>query len=306
MPGTVRNITGKLAHLGDWSLGMRMRAFAVLLLFCSHGAFSHGVFAQTPVFDVHVHLREGEASLDEYRADVASAGLEVSGIGAMWFGGPYQAPQGAPDDVRARNDGLIALAKKHSEVLPIATVHPYDGQAALDELARVASEGVKVLKLHAHTQKFDVADPRVLTLVRKAGELDVVVLMDNANIVDGDSENLFNLAVRAPKTKFVFAHIGGLNFRFWNILPLARTAEGFSMDNVYFDISGTLLLAADSPIEEEFVWTLRNVGIDHVLVGSDYPQISLEQTLEAFERLDLTEEEKARIRQGNARELFGM
>jgi predicted TIM-barrel fold metal-dependent hydrolase len=162
-----------------------------------------------------------------------------------------------------------------------------------------------VLKLHAHTQKFDVADPRVLALVSKAGELGVIVLMDNANIVPGDSENLFNLAARASKTTFVFAHIGGLNFRFWNILPLARTADGFGMENVNFDISGTVLLAADSPIEEEFIWTLRNVGIEHVILGSDYPQMSLARTMEAFEKIDLTEEEKAKIRDGNARRLFG-
>lgn len=261
--------------------------------------------AQAPVFDVHVHLREGEASLQAYREDVSAAGLTLAGLGAMWFGGPYQAPQGAPADVRKRNDALIALAAQHADVVAVGTVHPYDGQAALDEVARIAARGVKVLKLHAHTQQFDVADPRVLALVRGAGELGVVVLMDNANILPGDSEKLFNLAVQAQKTKLIFAHMGGLNFRFWNILALARTADGFAMDNVYFDISGTILLAADSPIEEEFVWTLRNVGIDRVLLGSDYPQIPLARTLQALERLDLTDEEKAKVRAGNARGLFG-
>lgn len=278
---------------------MAMRLLAIVFLL-----FNHAAFAQTPVFDVHVHLREGEASLLEYKAGVGSAGIELAGIGAMWFGGPHQALQGEIDKIRTGNDGVIALAAEHPEVLPIATVHPYHGQAALEELARVAARGVKVLKLHAHTQKFDVSDPRVLALVRKAGELGVVVLMDNANILPGDSEKLFNLAAQAQGTQFVFAHIGGLNFRFWNILALARTADGFAMDNVNFDISGMALLAADSPIEEEFVWTLRNVGIDHVLLGSDHPQMTLAQTIEAFERLDLTAEEKAKIRSQNARRLF--
>jgi predicted TIM-barrel fold metal-dependent hydrolase len=145
----------------------------------------------------------------------------------------------------------------------------------------------------------------VLELVQHAGALGIVVLMDNANIIAGDSESLFNLAVSAPKTKFIFAHIGGLNFRFWNILAVARTAKDFFMDNIYFDISGTVVLAADSPIEEEFVWTLRNVGIDHALLGSDYPQFSLAQTLDALHRLDLDESEKAKIRYGNAQRLLG-
>jgi uncharacterized protein len=278
---------------------MKIPALAALLLFLSHPST-----AQDPTFDLHVHLRNGAESIDEYEAQVTSAKRQVTAFGGMWFGGPRQALQGDVEHTRAQNDALIALASKHPKMLPIATVHPYDGQAALDELRRVAGRGVKVLKLHAHTQKFDVADPRVLELVQQAGALGVVVLMDNANIIAGESEHLFNLAVRAPKTKFVFAHMGGLNFRFWNILALARTAKDFFMDNIYFDISGTVLLAVDSPIEQEFVWTLRNIGIDQVLLGSDYPQFSLAQTLDALERLDLDESEKARIRYTNARRLF--
>jgi predicted TIM-barrel fold metal-dependent hydrolase len=261
--------------------------------------------AGEPVFDVHVHLRDGETSLRAYQADIKAAGLELLGLGAMWFGGQHQALQGELDKVRAGNDSVIALAAKYPQVLPIATVHPYDGSAALAELARVAAAGVKVLKIHAHTQRFDVADPRVEALARKAGELGVIVLMDNANILPGDSEKLFNLVVRVPGTKFILAHIGGMNFRFWNILALARTADGFAMDNLNFDISGTVLMAADSPLEAEFVWTLRNVGIDHVLLGSDYPQMGLGRTVDALERLDLTVEEKAKIRSGNARRLLG-
>lgn len=262
--------------------------------------------AASPVFDVHVHLRDGATSLQAYEAEVAKAGIELSGVGAMWFGGPHQAKAGDLEAIRAGNDSVIALAAAHPEVLPIATVHPYDGQAALDELARVAAAGVKVLKLHAHTQQFDVDDPRVEATVRRAGELGMTVLMDNAAILPGDNQKLFNLAVRVPDTKFIFAHMGGLEFRFWNILVLARTADGFAMDNVYFDISGAVLLAAGSPLEDEFTWTLRNVGIDHILLGSDYPQISLEKMAGALEQLDLTDEEKARIRSGNARRLFGL
>ncbi|RNF86569.1 amidohydrolase [Lysobacter psychrotolerans] len=261
--------------------------------------------AKEPVFDVHVHLREGEASLHEYQADVAASGVELDGLAAMWFGGPHQALHGELDKVRTGNDAIIALAAKQPQLLPVATVHPYDGQAALYELTRVAGRGVKVLKIHPHTQKFDADDPRVLMLVRHAGAQGMTVLMDNANILPGDSERLFNLAIQAPKTKFIFAHIGAMNFRFWNMLALARTADDFFADNIYFDISATVVLVADSPIEPEFVWTLRNVGIDHVLLGSDYPQLGIGKAVDALERLDLTDEEKAKVRSGNARRLFG-
>lgn len=96
-----------------------------------------------------------------------------------------------------------------------------------------------------------------------------------------------------------------MNFRFWNTLMLVRTADGFAMDNVYFDISGPVL-PADSPLEAEFVWTLRNVGIDHVLLGSDYPQMGLKAAVDALERLDLTGEERARIRWGSRSNCSGI
>lgn len=266
---------------------------------------SSGVPAQQ-VFDDHVHLWNGEKSLLEYEAQLKAAGIDEVGFGGMWFGGPNQALVGHPDQIRANNDAHLELAKKHPEMMPIATVHPYDGLAALEEVTRVAGLGYKVLKLHPHTQKFDPADPRVLAVVTRAGELGMIVLMDNANIIPGDSEKLFNLALQAPKTKFIFAHLGGMNFRFWNIIRAARTAKGLYADNIYFDIAATSVLLKDSPINDEFVWTIRGVGVDHVLLGSDYPQFTLADNIAALDKLNLTPEEKTRIRYENARALFGL
>ena len=290
-----------------WSMfdtGSRARVVSAIVVAGVLLVLSDPAIAQNRVFDVHVHLHDGAKSIEKYRAQTnVPQGTSVT-FGGMWFGGPHQALEGDPTKIRAQNDASIAMASKHPEMLPVATVHPYDGVAALEELERVARRGVRALKVHPHTQNFDVADPRVLQLVRQAGALGVVVIIDNANIIGGDSERLFNLAVQSPKTKFVFAHMGAMNFRFWNVLALARTAKDFFMDNIYFDISGTVVLASHSPIEAEFVWTVRNVGIDRVLLGSDYPQFSLAQTLDALERLDLDASEKAKIRYTNAARLF--
>lgn len=87
-------------------------------------------------------------------------------------------------------------------------------------------------------------------------------------------------------------------------LPLVRTAKGLVGNNIYFDISATVTLMADSPLEEEFIWSMRNVGIDNIILGSDYPQFSLKQGADALERLDLTPEEKEKIRFGNAKKLL--
>lgn len=269
------------------------------LLLLSVSTLARAAETQDPVFDVHVHIWNGEKSVKEYLAQVAAAGQEVAG-----FGGIHMAVLGQVAQTRAKNDELIELAKRYPKMLPIASVHPYEGEAAFAELQRLVGRGVRTIKLHPHTQKFDAADERVLALCKRAGELGFVVLMDNANILPGDNQKLFNLALQAPKTHFVFTHIGALEFRFWNILPLARTAKGLMESNIHFDISGTAVLVADSPLEQEFVWTLRNVGIENLLLGSDFPQLSLPQAVDALHRLGLTEEETRKIRWENAQRLL--
>jgi len=258
-------------------------------------------WTQQQTFDNHVHIWEGEKSVQEYLKQVDSTNQTITRFGAI-----YMAKQGQIEETTRKNDELIMLSKKYPQVLPICSVHPFDGDAAFDELSRIAKLGVNIIKLHPHknSMDFDVTDARVLKLCQKAGELGVVILMDNASIVPGDCEKLFDLAIRCHTTNFIFAHMGALNFRFWNVLPLVRTAEGLVGNNIYFDISATVTLMADSPLEEEFIWTMRNVGIDNIILGSDYPQFSLKQGLDALEKLDLTPEEKQKIRFGNAKKLL--
>ena len=279
----------------------RLKRFMLAAALISH---TPSVRAEGPVIDLHVHLHRDAQSLREYRSQNREASIEVAAFGAMWFGGDRHALQGDVAATRAANDSLLDLARRDVAMIPIVTVHPYDGDAALAELDRSAAAGARGLKIHPHTQRFDAADPRVLALVRRAGMLGLVVIIDNANILPGDSEKLFNLALAASDTTFVFAHMGGMHFRFWNVLKAARTAEGLVGNNIHFDISAMVTLAADSPIEDEFVWTIRNVGVETVLLGSDYPQFSLAQNLDALERLGLSEAEVTRIRFQNARDLF--
>src|SRR3546814_20087689 len=104
-----------------------LRALAILsfLSFLWAGAAA----AAGPVFDVHVQLRAGETSLLAYEAEVEAVGIELSGLGAMWFGGPHQARQGEPDAIRAGHEGVISLAGRPTDVAPIAHCHPYAGPA---------------------------------------------------------------------------------------------------------------------------------------------------------------------------------
>jgi predicted TIM-barrel fold metal-dependent hydrolase len=255
--------------------------------------------SQETVFDSHVHLWNGDQSLQEYLRQLDSTNQTVTR-----FGGILIAKQGESARTKAKNDELIALSRKNPKLLPVCSVHPLDGDTAIQELNRLSTLGVKIIKLHPHTQKFDVTDDKVLNLCRLAGRRGITILMDNANIKPGDSENLFDLAIKCSETKFIFAHIGGFNFRFWNIIKVARTAKNFYQDNIYFDISAIVVLLANSPVEDEFIWTLRNAGIDNILLGSDFPQYTLHQATDALDNLGLTKDEKRKILYDNAKKLL--
>jgi predicted TIM-barrel fold metal-dependent hydrolase len=111
------------------------------------------------VFDTHVHIWNGESSVQAYKAQLKDTHQSVTR-----FAGILIAKRGNVAETRRKNDELIALAAKHPELFPIASVHPYDDQAALDEVRRIARLGVTMIKLHPHTQQFAITDPRVSAL----------------------------------------------------------------------------------------------------------------------------------------------
>src|SRR5256885_2856582 len=111
---------------------MKFLCFVTLLLFPCQA-----VRAQQRIFDLHVHLYDGETSIRTYEDQLKAANMTVAGFGAMWFGGPNQAPPGEIAQTRAHNDAQLALAARHPGLMPIATVHPYDGRDASIELERV-------------------------------------------------------------------------------------------------------------------------------------------------------------------------
>lgn len=82
-------------------------------------------------FDSHVHIWNGEKSVKEYLEQLDSLEHKLAGFGAI-----YMAEEGKLDITRAKNNELITLSKKYTKLIPICSIHPYDGVAALLELER--------------------------------------------------------------------------------------------------------------------------------------------------------------------------
>ncbi|MBO9707839.1 MAG: amidohydrolase family protein [Caulobacter sp.] len=261
-----------------------------------------------PIIDTHAHIRTSDDNglTDEHprgtaalRALDQAAGVQRSALIVM-------ARKGDMAATRALNDALLAaVAADPQHFYPIASVHPADGDAALSELERLARLGVREIKLHPNSQQFDVADPAVARVTEKAGQLGMAVLFDSYNPLDTNQlGKLMMLSFQQPNTRFIFAHMGFTQFR--ELQTLATMRKLGRGGNVWFDISAIAPAYAGSPVQPEFVWTLRRHGMDHVLMGSDWPVDTPATAVAAVRALGLTADEERLVLHDNAAKLVGV
>jgi predicted TIM-barrel fold metal-dependent hydrolase len=215
------------------------------------------------------------------------------------------ARRGELDRTRARNDAVIKLARDSGGFFfPACSVHPADGAAAIEEIDRLAAAGTSWLKLHPNTQDFDVADPAVAAVVRRASEHQLPVLFDGYSPWDSNQPGKFvNLATAMPEARLILAHAHGPGFPqllFYEIL--GRYPEW--RRNVWIDISVTGLMLAGGPFADQFTWVLRKVGVDRVVFGSDYPVDDPVAAIAAVAELGFDDAEQAAILHDNAAALL--
>jgi predicted TIM-barrel fold metal-dependent hydrolase len=259
-----------------------------------------------PVIDCHVHLHLDDGMLMDGRAHEPKHYLDLMGdVDLRQVGVLVMAP---PDDLertRRQNDLVLDLAADDGPWYAMCSVHPHDGAAALAEVDRVAEAGARGLKLHPNTQAFDVADEGVAAVVARAAEHDLPVLFDAYSPFDGDQPGKFvTLAMACPDARLVLAHMHGP--RFPDLVVHAVLAEyEWWPRNVWCDVSWASDRWADSPFAKQFAWTCRQVGMDRILFGSDFPLVDPVVALASLDRFDFTPEELAAVAHGNAASLFG-
>lgn len=261
-----------------------------------------------PIIDTHAHIRfsDNDALLPDQgrgtapiRAVDQAAGVGVSALIVI-------ARAGQMDKTRAQNDAVVAAAKADPDhFYPIASVHPQDGADAMIELDRMAAAGVKVIKLHPNTQNFDVSDPAVAAVVQHCAEKNLIVLFDSYKPWDtSEIGKLLLLAVSHPHATLILAHMGLTTF---------RDAGAFAMlhkigrpINVFFDLSAIAPFYANSPVAPELVWTIRQIGVERFLFGSDWPVDTPAVTKKAVIDLGFNADEQRLIFHDNAAKLLGL
>ncbi len=215
----------------------------------------------------------------------------------------------APEDLettKKQNDFILESSKENDKFFPIASVHPAQGKEALLEIERVVKAGAKMLKLHQNTQKFDLENPMVSKIITESTDRGIPILFEGTTFVDKNTvKKLFELAIKHPKARLVLAHMGGIAFREMLVFALFKKYPWWP-NNVYFDISYTAAAFANSPMRDELVYVIREVGVDRVMFGSDYPLHQPGEALDALESMGFTEEELDAIAYGTAKTLLDL
>lgn len=224
-----------------------------------------------------------------------------------------------PKQVVHVNDSSIAINESCAQtgIMSFGAMHP-DFEDYERELERLSDAGIKGIKLHPVYQGVPVDDERYIRILRKAGELGLVVMFHSGFDIGfpGNDYALPSRLLRALHesgcVRVVLAHMGG--WRNWR-----EADELFSQSDVYIDTAFSL--GEFEPLDdgyyrsreecamlsgEEAVKIIRDFGSERVIFGSDSPWSSQRETFRAVDTLPLSDDEKENIFHINAERLLGI
>ena len=162
------------------------------------------------------------------------------------------------------------------------------------------------LKLHPRLQCYSLDDKRTIQLVKKAGALDIPVLIDafpdGTHIMQGFSPKKYAiLANECRKTNIIWAHMGG-----HYVLDFMMLAKRLS--NVYMDCSYSLLYYQSKSITDNFIYSMNSMKFNKIFYGSDYPDRSiddsLKKTIKILENYKVSPENIRKLTYSNAKKFF--
>ncbi len=193
-----------------------------------------------------------------------------------------------PHVKRTSNEFVHECCERYpDQLVGFASVNPRESAEAADMLERdVRAYNLQGLKLHPRFMGFAADDPCVVPVVRRAAELGIPVAIDAylwkpTPLHTQLPFHIDNLCKQVPEAKVIMCHAGG--FRFLDALAMVK-----ANDNLYVDLSLSLLYFRGTPFEDQFMFVLKSMGANRLIYGSDHPQDPLAVTF-AMAKTILTE-----------------
>lgn len=195
----------------------------------------------------------------------------------------------------------FAQSVQSSSVHSFYSLHPVqeDRERVLEQIAEMGGRGIK---LHPEFQFADVDSPEMLSILKKAAELGLLVVLHAGQDigmpppVHCTPRMLARAMDAAPGCRIVAAHLGG--WRMWDQVEECLVGR----EDLWLDTA----FVADYIPQEQYRRIIANHGAERILFGSDSPWESPAHTLEGLMALELNENDMQLITHDNAAALLGL
>ena len=200
-----------------------------------------------------------------------------------------------PSQVRSINEWVTAI--NDPRIVPLGAMHP-DFPEPAEEIARLASLGVRGIKLHSQNQDFSPEESRMDPIYEAVVRHDMLILFHAGGFVINEGTEarpaeFARMLDEWPTMTCVLAHMG--SYRYWDEVREHLLGRDVYLDTAY--VPGNLA-------DEQLISLIRDHGIERVMFGSDGPWTDAGVEIEHLRRIGLTEWELERLLYSNAHTLF--
>ncbi|MFP6598371.1 MAG: amidohydrolase family protein [Candidatus Hydrogenedentota bacterium] len=203
---------------------------------------------------------------------------------------------------------VIDCCEKYPDhLIGFASVNPITNANAVADFEKYITEyGMRGLKLHPRHQHLSADDERIVPVAEKAAELKVPVAIcgsqwKHAPLRDQLPQNVDVLAKRVPEAKIILCHGGGFHFMDAFVVAIANK-------NVYLETSISMKYFQNTPFEDQYMFTLKKIGSNRVVFGSDHPEDPVktcyERSLEILTKHDFSGNDQQQIFGGTIQSLI--
>lgn len=190
------------------------------------------------------------------------------------------------------NDYIAASKELYPELfVGFLTMHP-DYENIPAEIKRAREMGLVGVKIHPDMQKFAIDDKKAYPIYEEiAGKIPIQVHTGDPRHDFSHPEMMARVMRDFPKLTVIGAHFGG-----WS--EWQNASEIYKgLDNIFIDTSSSLYQMPP----ETAARLIREFGVSRCFFGTDYPMWDINEELERFMRVPLTDSEREDILYNNAK-----
>lgn len=201
----------------------------------------------------------------------------------------------AANRVRSINSFIVEQVKEHDCFIGFGTVHA-DMEGLEEEVDWILDQGLRGIKMHPDSQRFDIDDPRLFPMYEMVqGKIPVLLHMGDPRYNYSHPARLRHILNVFPHLEVIAAHFGGYR--------MFHTARELLWDtNCVFDISSAMMFMEQGEPEKY----IHSYGAERMAYGTDYPLWDPVTEVRQFQKLKLTDDQFDQISHKTAERILGL